>query len=335
MIEPTVSIVIPVHRGGPQFANCLASVQRLVPAPLEVIVVVDGGCADACEQADRAGVRVVRLDSQLGPAAARNRGARDARGDVLFFLDSDVVVQGDAIARVKHVLADPALGAVIGSYDRHPPEPNFVSQYKNLAHRFTHQRASREAFTFWGACGAVRRGVFCDAGGFNEAYRVPSVEDIELGYRLRRLGVRIRLDPTLEVTHLKRWTLRTLVETDVCQRAVPWSELILREGRLHNDLNLTRASRLAVVLSWTLLVGLLLSAGTSLAAVVACGAALGLLGLDLPLLMFFGRERGLWFSLRSIPLRWLSHLYNGAGFAWACATHARSLRRARRRMEPA
>jgi GT2 family glycosyltransferase len=67
--------------------------------------------------------------------------------------------------------------------------------------------------------------------GFNLSYGRPSIEDIEFGYRLRRVGYNIRLEKSLQVKHLKRWTGWSLVRTDFLNRALPWSLLILREGR--------------------------------------------------------------------------------------------------------
>ena len=83
-----------------------------------------------------------------------------------------------------------------------------VSQYRNLLHHFVHQEGNPEASTFWAGCGAVRRAAFDAVAGYDEArFRRPSIEDIELGYRLRRAGYRIRLDRDLQCTHLKRWRL--------------------------------------------------------------------------------------------------------------------------------
>ena len=162
---PAVSVIVPVHSGGAALLRCLDAVARLSPAPLEVIVVEDGdSAAEATHYAPE--VQVVRLPVRRGPAAARNRGASMARGDILLFVDADVLVPATAVATVQACLTDPALPAVIGSYDRAPAAPNFVSQFKNLAHRFVHQQANDHAVTFWGACGAIQ------APGVSRAGRV-------------------------------------------------------------------------------------------------------------------------------------------------------------------
>jgi hypothetical protein len=124
--------------------------------------------------------------------------------------------------------------------------------YRNLMHRYVHQQGRAEASTFWSGCGAIRRSVFLQHGGFDESYRRPAIEDIELGYRLVAAGHRIHLDRSLEVKHLKRWTFLNLVKTDIFDRGMPWTELILRDGNMPNDLNIQLSQRVSVALAFML-----------------------------------------------------------------------------------
>jgi GT2 family glycosyltransferase len=168
-----------------------------------------------------------------GPAAARNAGAERASGDVLVFVDSDVLPHPDAFSRIRRAFAaDPELVAVFGSYDDTPTAPGVVSGFRNLLHHHVHQEGAGPATTFWAGLGAIRREAFAAAGGFDaDRYREPSIEDVELGTRLSSTGARLELDPHLQGTHLKRWTLPTMVRTDFWARGVPWVELLLRQGR--------------------------------------------------------------------------------------------------------
>jgi hypothetical protein len=92
--------------------------------------------------------------------------------------------------------------------------------------------------------------VFLDAGGFDHSpFGRPFIEDMELGARLYRNGKRIWINRDLQVCHLKRWTFRGLLKSDIFDRGIPWTQLILREKNLPNDLNLRFSQRLAAMLA--------------------------------------------------------------------------------------
>jgi glycosyltransferase involved in cell wall biosynthesis len=249
----SISVVIPAFNGGHNLDDCLSAVERLIVPPHEVIVVDDGSTDGSIERAAARGVRILRTPAREGPAAARNLGAKVATGDGLFFLDADVCVHADAIDRVAAALADPKVDAVIGSYDDDPSSPDFLSQYKNLMHCFVHQTARSEASTFWSGCGAIRRQVFLELSGFDANYGRPAIEDIELGYRMRQAGRGIVLDHDLRARHLKKWTFWGLVKTDVLDRGIPWTELILRDQKMPNDLNLQISQRVSIGLVYVIL----------------------------------------------------------------------------------
>lgn len=252
--SPSISVVIPAHDAARHLDACLERLARSSTPPLECIVVDDGSTDDTAEVARRHGATVLSTDRRRGPAHARNLGVRAARGDVVFFVDADVCVQRDTIERLAAAFAaDPGLDALIGSYDDEPESPDFLSQYKNLMHCFVHQHGRRQASTFWSGCGAIRRDVFLAHSGFDEAYERPAIEDIELGYRLVSAGRKVVLDPSISVKHLKRWTFWGLVKSDIFDRGIPWTELILRDRSMPNDLNVQLSQRVSVALVFLLL----------------------------------------------------------------------------------
>jgi glycosyltransferase involved in cell wall biosynthesis len=183
--QPFVSVVTPVYNGSKYLGKCLDAVSASSYRSFEMIVVDDGSTDNSAEIARKKGATVLQLPQQSGPATARNYAAKKARGDILFFVDADVLVQKGTIARmVKDFNENPDIAAVFGSYDDKPAEENFLSQYKNLSHHFVHQQSDKEAVTFWAGCGAIRKEVFYKMGarhGYDQKrYPEPSVEDIEL-----------------------------------------------------------------------------------------------------------------------------------------------------------
>lgn len=314
--RPTLSVIVPVHNGGENFRRCLSSLLRTDPAPAEIIVAADGETDDSWKVAEDRGARVIRISNRQGPARARNEGAKAAGGEIFLFIDADVTVSRDIVGRILRIFEEhPKVDAVIGSYDDAPGETDFLSQYKNLFHHYVHQTSRDNASTFWGACGAVRRRVFLDLGGFDESFRRPSVEDIELGYRLVESGYRIRLDKGLQIKHWKRWTPLGLLKSDFFDRALPWALLIRRSRRFINDLNLRWTSRASVALTWAIpagLVGGILYRPEFLA--ITGMLVFSLLLINLPVYRFFGRKRGLRFALQAIPWHILYFFYCGLAF---------------------
>lgn len=323
MVAPLeISLVIPVYNGGESFRRCLASVQESIRSPDELIVVSDGDTDGSWQLAESFGAKVFRFPSPSGPARARNRGAQMAQGEIIFFIDADVTLHPETIGKVEsYFQQQPSLAALIGSYDDAPGATNFLSQYKNLFHHYTHQVSSSTASTFWGACGAIRSTVFHATNGFDESYRKPCIEDIELGYRLKRAGHSICLCKDVQVKHLKRWEPMSLLRAEILYRALPWTELILRDRRFDADLNLSYTNRLSVVFVFALIGSLLIGFFLPWAWLMTVFLGLGLLLMNIDVYRFFVQKRGLRFTLRVIPWHWFYFLYSGSVFAYGLLIH--------------
>ncbi len=240
-----------------------------------------------------------------GPAAARNEGARRAIGDVLVFVDADVVVHEDVFARIRAAFdGDVGLAAVFGSYDDSPTADGVVTEFRNLLHHFVHQSSPGEATTFWAGLGAIRREVFMAAGGFDSRrYREPSVEDIELGMRLSEAGRKVVLDPELQGTHLKTWSLGQMLKTDLVRRGIPWVELLLERGGSSRALNLGWRHRLSAALS------LLAAGGIATRRVhLVWASVVGLVALNRRFYAFLWRRQGVTRAATGVLLHALHHL---------------------------
>jgi hypothetical protein len=293
-----LTAVVPATDDPPTLASCLAAIHAAESPPEEIVVVTEGG----------------------GPADARNTGAGDATGDVLVFVDADVLPHADAFARIRRAFDDdPALTAVFGSYDDHPAAPGAVSGFRNLLHHHVHQQGAGRATTFWAGLGAMRAEAFHAAGGFDaKRYRLPSVEDIELGTRIVRGGGRIVLDPALQGTHLKEWTLGSMVRTDFRQRGIPWAELLLGGGMDAGALNLGWHHRASAAVSLWAAVSIVRGRKTA-----AVGSLLALAALNAPLYDLIRRRRGAGQATLGVGLHAVHHVTGAAAAAVAVGRHLR------------
>ncbi|MFN2531100.1 MAG: glycosyltransferase family 2 protein [Pyrinomonadaceae bacterium] len=315
--SPTLSVVVPVYNGGLELQRCLKALCGSDFQDYEIIVVDDASTDGATATFEAPKVCILRLATRSGPAAARNRGVEQARGKIILFVDADVVVCRDTLPSVVAFFDEhPEVAAVFGSYDAEPDAENFVSQYKNLLHHFVHQNSSTQASTFWSGCGAVRRGPFEAVNGFDEKrYSRPSIEDIDLGYRLRRRQFLITLKKDLQVKHLKHWTIPSLLRADLFDRALPWSRLILKDGVILDDLNLRLSERFCAGLVMTA-ASLLVLAYFFPALLLGIPISLtGVVFLKRSLLSFFYARGGAKFALTSCAMLIGYYFYSAFVFA--------------------
>lgn len=318
VVPLTLAAIVPATDDPPTLGRCTAALAAGERAPDELVV--------------------ERRPHGEGPAAARNAAAAATEADVLVFVDSDVEAHPDALSRIeRRLLADPGLAAVFGAYDDEPAAPGLTSRFRNLLHHHVHASAAGEAETFWAGLGAVRREDFEAAGGFDaERFPHPSVEDIELGMRLRARGERIVLDPQIRGRHLKAWTVASMVRTDFARRGVPWARLLLerrgtRGSRAGGALNLGWRHRASAAASVLLVAALsafpLLQRGKSRqrgpAAFLASAALLAMLGPNRRLYALLARRGGAPLLAAGVPLHLLHQLTAAAAVPAALALHLR------------
>ncbi len=337
--QPFVSVIVPVFNAAGYIERCLEALIASTYPSFEIIVVDDCSTDNSEAIARQNEVTVLQLSSQSGPAAARNFGALHARGEIILFIDSDVIVQRETIAlAVNNFQNNPEIVAVFGSYDDKPQEKNFMSQYRNLFHHFNHQHSDTEAHTFWAGCGAIRKEIFKEMDGFNQKrYTKPSIEDIELGNRIHKKGYRIILNRDLQVKHLKRWEFLSVLQTDIFQRAIPWSRLILETKFMPKDLNLQithKISSLSVALM-ILVIPFLLLGDTQFYHIPVVPVAglffstlfVSFLILNQDLYSFFAKRKGIIFMVQVIPLHLLYYLYSGMSFVLCWISYRLSIHR--------
>ena len=325
----TVSVVMPVHNGLPYLRQSLPPLLTSRDEELLEVLVVDDGSTDGSgDFARECGARVISSGGHLGPAGARNVGVRVARGQIVLFVDADVVVHPDAVGRVIRAFPDPETVAVFGSYDGRPADRGFSSQYMNLRHHYFHRKPSEDTQTFWAGLGAARRDAFLAVGGFDaERYTTPSIEDIDLGRRLREAGGRIRRRPEIRATHLKQWSVRGVIQVDIFRRGLPWARLMMEHPGAFTDLNVRISERLKAVLALFLLLSTIWAIASNgprwLPPILCVVAAI----VNRELMAVFAQASGWWLAIRGMLFHQLYYLYSSAVFVVSIIQHRLGLQR--------
>lgn len=197
------SIIIPAYNAEATIGKCVAALQQqTVPADQYEIIVVDDGSRDGTkEAATAAGARVLQQAQNQGQAVGRNRGIREAKGEIICFTDADCVPQPDWLAEITTpLLADPAIAGSKGVYCTRQRgltarfvQMEYEDKYDKLRdyHRITFVDTYSAAY---------RREVLLEVNGFDE--RFPVAEDRELSYRIAAAGHEMVFQPTAVVCHL-------------------------------------------------------------------------------------------------------------------------------------
>jgi GT2 family glycosyltransferase len=331
-----ISVVIPVYNGARTLSRVLDALAQANPAPYEIIVVDDGSGDDSAALAEQAGCRVVRLEKNVGAAAAKNCGAAMAQGDILFFTDADILVPADTCAQLTEAFAETPTDGVVGLLDENIPHSDFASQFKNLWMNFTYARfvGTTRIGLFYTSCAAIRRARFLELGGFDENYRGASIaEDTEFGQRAWAAGATLRLAPRLRVIHLKAYSLTGVLLED-CRRARALMLMRLRKWGQPFFTSVPRFYQLAVLVLYLTLLG---ATTLLLRRILALEIGFWNLGfvlfglvifycLNAPLLLFLARVRGLRLAAQASLFLPVDALMVGIGILLALFDFARGRR---------
>lgn len=185
----TFSVVIPTYRRRGKLQRCLAAVltQSLDAAEYEVLVCDDAGEPDLADAVRAVGERFGRFDlrylppgERRGPAAARNRGWRAARGRIVAFTDDDCVPSMDWLEEGLRAMdgLDAAQGRILVPLRDHPTDYEL-----NASHL---EEAACATANFF-----CRREALEETGGFDERFRKAWREDSDLHFSLLERGRRV------------------------------------------------------------------------------------------------------------------------------------------------
>ena len=236
MKERFISVIIPNRNGSATLEACLESVFASDYSNFEVIVVDDASEDSSVEIAGRYPCRVVKLERQLGPSVARNVGAEHAKGEVLLFIDADCVLGRDTLKLVNRAMSNGSR-VVGGTYTAIPPfSQGFFSTFQSVYVNYCETKRE-EADYIATHCLAIDAELFRSTGGFlrdSLMGHTTSVEDVEFSHRLKRAGVRLRIDPEIQVGHIFNFNLFKSLK-NAFRKSMYWTLYSLRNRDLLAD----------------------------------------------------------------------------------------------------
>ncbi len=317
MCQITISVIVPAYNAEKTLADCLSAIRASDWKDYELIVIDDGSSDGTNEIASRFADRVVRHPVNQGRPRVRNAASAIGRGEIIVNIDSDVIIRPDALARINELFQnDKDIAAATGLLAKQHPHFNFSSQYKNLYMHHMFRRLPRNVSFLYGSIFAIRSGVSDKC-----CLDLPFAEDTEFGQRLAGAGCKIVLDQNLQVVHLKKYSLATLIKNDF---RIPfyWAQLFLKNRGWrqwkNNGAGFAHASRsqLLSLLVVSALIGdriIGYFAFFPVPVALYATAAAAWLALNAGLFRFLYEERGALFALKSIAYTLLDNCVMVAG----------------------
>ena len=195
-----ISVVTAAYNAAGSIRELLGALVAQTQPPVQIIVADDGSGDETATVAEKLGATVLRLPHG-GPAQARNAGAQAATSDIIVFIDSDCIPQPDFLEKLTAPLQSGAADAAKGAYRTR--QKSFAARFAQLEFEERYARLSRQSnidFVDSYAMAILRR-VFTESGGFDSSFPRADNEDVDLSYRLGRLGARMVFIPDAVVFH--------------------------------------------------------------------------------------------------------------------------------------
>ena len=224
-----ISIIIPLYNAEKTLKKCLTAIFSSSYQHFEVIVVDDGSSDNSLQIATTFPCTIFKLKNNKGASAARNWGAKNAKGEILLFIDADIVIKKETLDLFVNSLKN--FPAVFGIYSQRPGINKLLSLYQNFyAHKSI--RDTRDITSmFYSYCAAIRKEVFNSVGGFDESWVRATFEDVDFGMRVREKGHQIYLNKTIEVVHYNYYTLKKFLR-NYYYKSLDLSKFMFNKKRL-------------------------------------------------------------------------------------------------------
>lgn len=199
----SLSIIIPFYNSLKTIDRCLLSVFKSKFKSYEVIAVSDNSTDGSEDIVKKYPCKLINLKKNVGAATARNMGAKIARGDILVFLDSDVIIKKNALGIINKNFENKNVNLIQGIYSHKPNYKKFTTQFLQ-SHLCYYLFSDNKKFTesLCSCFVSIRKKIFLEANGFDEIFYSSNSEDEDLGYRLIEKGYEIPIDRRLNTIHV-------------------------------------------------------------------------------------------------------------------------------------
>jgi len=331
--SPQVSVIIAVHNGKRIIERTLRALADSTFTDFETVVVDDGSTDGSAELIAGFPVRLVRLDRNRGAGFARNEGARQARGEILFITDQDCLVQPDTLARAAAAMEGHPRRVVGGTYSPLPADRHrFASGFQSLHVHYFETKTTRPDYVAAHAMVAPRA-LFLEFGGFPETPIMGKLDglaaDVHLCREMRRQEVEVLADASIQVRHDFGFTLWSSLR-NAATKSYTWTRYALGQGEMFTDSgSASTEMKLGGVLSGLFTIGLApaIWVGSPWTWIIVLLLLFGAVWVNRHFYRFIRRERGTPFMLGSVAfytvmldvilvasaLATLRHLTRGSG----------------------
>jgi glycosyltransferase involved in cell wall biosynthesis len=233
-VAPLISVIIPNHNGEKTIGLCLEAAFSSHHNNFEVIVVDDCSSDSSTSIIDQYPCRLIRLPEHGGASKARNTGAQNSRGEVLFFIDADCLLQPDTLAKAASAYLYNGPEVVIGgTYTWLPFDQNFFSIFQSVYIHYSETKNLQNPDYIATHAMLVGSEIFDKSGGFNEDF-MPILEDVEFSHRLKRMGYMLRMDSGILVQHIFNFTLIKSLRNGI-RKTKYWSIYSIKNKDLLSD----------------------------------------------------------------------------------------------------
>lgn len=202
-----LSVIIPCHNKAETIGRCLKAALASDHPDFEVIVVDDGSTDDSVGIIREYSCKAIVLKEQAGASKARNTGAQNSSGDLLFFTDADCLLEENTLSRADQAMMKEGDEVIMGgTYTAEPFDQDFFSRFQSIFVNYSETKDADDPDYIATHAMVVSFRTFKEIGGFPEDF-LPIIEDVEFSHRARKAGYRLMVLPGLKVKHIFDFSL--------------------------------------------------------------------------------------------------------------------------------